>query len=1459
MVNSLFPTRPEDLPVNYFPDNEELNRKAADSNRFLVELAERYSQRNGAAYTDVKNTVDTNGAEAVIPSSPTTLAVSNKQIDDMYSRQLTPQEAMEAIANYQSNGITLATAGTATDVAEKIIVDPYSKVDRRAIDMQVLREEFARVTPDEGVVGSVMSFLGLMARESTLGIVENAFQMKAGRGEDAFARLAAEPDYNKKRQIAKEIAMEAKNKGILGNNSMLISNELHAIEYQGKAEYEGWWSALDLATLGVGKLVAQPTKQGVKAVAEALPKAGIALGGPSPTAMMAAARDSVDVIKAIAPSTADTAVASVLTNPETSAEIARHAAPGMNRVAVTSSVDKTYPTVNPILNYEASNEYTYALENAFRSQYVTPEAINTAVDRFVTNLSKTTKAHVLNFDRKNIGLDNYEMTVRLGKDSGTPFIDYFTAERFAMNFGGKVVAEGDGYVVEMSRNLSLKGVGKATEKEELNSFLFDMIASPEVTSSQDLNTLLKRGTSRIGTVLQEIGTKHAAIYNKIGKKDITAIDSILTELRDGKDSYRRSWYSVGEFKDKYYNMTGREASQNVVDAYVSSNKLNETAWLIRADKFLKSATDQNIFVGSFSKSDNMKLRSVERFRVPNEVKKIYDMDTGTLLDIKDIKNRKIFQAVDGVSYGDDLAFYVTGDLKGSRRLFHSDVYGYQPGGSRGTANVSNFVVQERSLKDVSGIPVTARAKTVVAARTEKEAIKSSVEINNILRAIRASTGLTTGAVARSAIKNVEELTSVIRANNGFNPSVETIDEFLKFMDDVGIGLDDVKVVGADDEYGKIGIGGLDYFQHGGANTYRDLYELNSNPTSATRDKILFGYGGGSFNMVNPLTAIERDFARGVNYMAQRSYLKNATEGLLKGGDKYITNKDAIKNLGLYQRLKAAQFNTGTDAGEKFAREQQTILARMEEKSAFAQSWERRSNQLGQYIFDRFNYDIFDKMSFDPVIALRGFAFDLKLGLFNVDQYIVQSSGAAAIISISPKFGTQAALSYMPMRTAMTNPAVRKAVAKRTAKFTGMTEQQFDEMIQYMDKSGRFQIDQTIAEINGAYDIGTGVIDRVRKTGRVFFNEGERVVRLMANNVAYREFRLKFPDLDVNTDAGFRTMDEFITHRADVLTMNMTSASAAGWQSGLLSIPTQWLSYNARMLENLFFNRNLNGAERIRLATGQLAFYGAAGWGLGGPLNALIDKSSTELDPEVYTLLRYGFADYLISEMTGVQTGLGGRLAVGEGMVDLYKNIMDKQFVEVIGGPSGSIAYSAGTEGLSLLQSVVNGDWNIAATDLNKVLRNITTWDKAVRATWILQTGEYISKKGEVQASGLSPEAAILNTLGAKLQEVEFQYDLNKLVQDDKKMVQEVANRVRELNGYMWDAINRDDLEAAQEFSNEIGLLKAPLTFSQLEQVNAFTRPSLIQFSDRVVQKAIENGHSNLANQLQKMRNTGANQ
>jgi hypothetical protein len=462
-----------------------------------------------------------------------------------------------------------------------------------------------------------------------------------------------------------------------------------------------------------------------------------------------------------------------------------------------------------------------------------------------------------------------------------------------------------------------------------------------------------------------------------------------------------------------------------------------------------------------------------------------------------------------------------------------------------------------------------------------------------------------------------------------------------------------------------------------------------------------------------------------------------------------------------------------------------------------------------------------------------------------------------------------------MRLAMTNPALRKLAAKRTAKYTGMTEQQFDEMVQYMDRSGRFQIDQTIAEINGSYDMSRSITGyNIREKGRVFFNEGERVVRLMATNVSYREFRLKFPDVDISTDAGYRLMDEFITHRADVLTLNMTSASAAGWQKGLLSIPTQWLSYNARMLENLYFGRNLERGlkigedgkliqftglgERERLALGQLAFYGAAGYGLGGPMNALIDKYSIDMDPEVYTLLRYGMADYLMSELTGVQTGLGGRLAVGEGLVDFVKDLTTESFVETIGGPSATIAVDAGKAGISLIGSLTTLNPTIVLGEFNKVMRNISSWDKGARSLWILQTGDYLSKKGEVQASGLSPEAAILNMLGAKLQEVEMLYELNSIVKNDKDMVQQVSNDVRELTRNLNAAYMRDDDETAGQLLAQINSLMAPLTLSQREQVRAFTRPSLNEFGDRVIEKTLDNGRSTLANQYNKIRNTGAN-
>jgi hypothetical protein len=619
---------------------------------------------------------------------------------------------------------------------------------------------------------------------------------------------------------------------------------------------------------------------------------------------------------------------------------------------------------------------------------------------------------------------------------------------------------------------------------------------------------------------------------------------------------------------------------------------------------------------------------------------------------------------------------------------------------------------------------------------------------------------------------------------------------------------------------------------------------------------LYGYGGGKFKHLDPVVSIERDFAKGVNYMAEREYSYKALDGFMKGAkaNKVITNLDNIEKLPLVEQIKRAEF-LDSPTGRKFMTERRVIMNRLSETNEFAQVWNSRMQGFGEFIFDKTKIDYIDKTSFRPDVALRSFAFDLKLGLFNIDQLIVQSSSALNIMAISPVYGLKSAASYMPLRIAMvnTNPDVLKALYKRSKAFIGMSEKEFLESVDYMYRSGRFQVNQNISEINSTYDVTRGVVRSIREKGRVFFNEGDRVVRLMATNVAYREFRKAYPTLDVATDAGFRVMDDFITRRADVLTNNMTRASAAGWQQGFMSLPTQWLGYQARLLENIFFGKNLSGAERARLGLAQIAFFGAAGLPFAGNVtNMFIDQTSEGIDKDMYTLLRYGLVDSILSNITGEDTAFSGRLGTGEGLTQIYEDIMNKNFVEVLGGPAGSIAYDTGMGAVGLVASLFTSDVSIAQYDLTKVLRNVSSLDKAARAYYLIQTGEFINKKGQTLAEGMSPWNALWSTLGIPFQEVEMYYDLKNSLYSENKMVQGVTDRVKELNRVQTKYIQEGDLASAEGIRDEVMSLLAPLSWEQKTQVIRRSRDSWISLGESAVIQDAKTAKDGLSRQFQKL-------
>lgn len=1044
------------------------------------------------------------------------------------------------------------------------------------------------------------------------------------------------------------------------------------------------------------------------------------------------------------------------------------------------------------------------------------------------------------------GFDSYGITVYLGKKDGTLWETEAAARKAAQQLGGTATKVVDGWAVTRSRNLPIQYLEESSlgaDQQALRSFVFESVLSPEQTTNLANEAILKSGTSKMNAVIRQIGTELKKSWRGLSSVEKKGIEAVVNDLTT--DFARREWYNTAEFKDHYFKHTKEVPTQKVMDHYKLRADMYETAFILRAENSLKKSIKDSEFIGTFNGLGSRRVKKVS----VNEDEVVFNLDTGELVAAKDIKGKAVYELYgeQGLDIGDYKQYYITGTLKNNRALTHADVLGYKPGANRALGNASHFVIQNKTVETVSGTKKVLTPKTVLAERNIVQSGKAATEINNILKAIRQI-----GIGDTAKLKAATGLDDIIRANNSFNPNIENTSDFLKFMDETGLGYDDVRVANAEEVFE--------------GRTFREIYDENTNPVGRRPDLILHGYGAKGILMRNPLEAIEREFSRGINIAATTKYFDKAIADFINKGEKHIINWNVIKNMPKYQQVREAVFDSNSIEARAFKREQTVILSRINEQSNFSINWSRRMTQLNSWIFSKTGREEFgignmkvgamDFMSSDPTTALRGFAFDLKMGWFAVDQLYMQSLGALAIMTMDPKNGLIGALAYTPMRIAMMNrnPAVLKETARRTSKILGLTEDQFIEMTDHLYNSGRFDIGDTIAEIGGGADFGLGYYKRAKEAGRVFFKEGERVNRMISHFVAYKNFREKFPNLNVKTPEGSRIMDEFITQRADALTLNMTSVSNAPWQKGFLGLTTQWLSYNARFLENAFLSRSLTRGERAKLALSQLVFFGAAGIGVGTPLNWYLEESETTMSPETYTALRYGVIDYLLTEFTGSPTALGGRAGLGEGIVQLVKDFYTEGALETLVGPATGIGYDTFKDGWNVLTSLVTGNITMAQIDTEKFFRNIKTVDKIYQTMWAMNTRDIITKKGFEQIRDASTAQIVLNALAVPLQEAQVGFTISEMMTKQRDYTKKMANVAKDLYKRMDAAIEEGDMKTAQDIATEINTIRFGIPITEMDDFVRMTTEGMNSFAEKMIMKAWEEGKTGTALRSQQIIN-----
>jgi hypothetical protein len=389
---------------------------------------------------------------------------------------------------------------------------------------------------------------------------------------------------------------------------------------------------------------------------------------------------------------------------------------------------------------------------------------------------------------------------------------------------------------------------------------------------------------------------------------------------------------------------------------------------------------------------------------------------------------------------------------------------------------------------------------------------------------------------------------------------------------------------------------------------------------------------------------------------------------------------------------------------------------------------------------------------DPVQQLKGFTFNMQLGMFNPRQLIMQAQNAVIAASVSPLHAPGAVADALAMRTlVMATDAQLPGLMKVAAKAVGRDVAELQEMVDMFRKTGLWDSIKQNADFDAdVVNLGGNTLAKMREVasaGRIFFREGELMARLTSFNIARRRLGPKATPQEV--------FDEHLR-----LSMNMQSANAATWQKNWMGVPLQYMQVFTKFYESLIpgllFNKGKwTRKEAASVLAGQVTVYGTVGIPVAEDAYAYLSEAfnltptqAREQYPWVEKSMSQGVFGFM-SQMMGIEADFSSDLSLiggtsGTNLAQVGKAIYqgvttggsDVDLVRALAGPSVS------TIGKSVdsLRSMVSAAQVLAEDPSLEVLGTqvlsvvdsfagiTSTWSNARKAIFLHDVG-MVSKQG----------------------------------------------------------------------------------------------------------------------------------
>ena len=397
---------------------------------------------------------------------------------------------------------------------------------------------------------------------------------------------------------------------------------------------------------------------------------------------------------------------------------------------------------------------------------------------------------------------------------------------------------------------------------------------------------------------------------------------------------------------------------------------------------------------------------------------------------------------------------------------------------------------------------------------------------------------------------------------------------------------------------------------------------------------------------------------------------------------------------------------------------------------------------------------------DPFKYARTVAFHSKLGLFNPLQLVLQAQSMTHVIGVAgPVNGFQgSAAAILAQFARMTKKSnIIDHFGTMSTKF-GWKKEEFLEAHKEFRSSGLFRIEGEVAQLDDVIDpsMFKSKIGTFFDKGTIFFREGERMVRTAAYFTAYREWRKANP-----TKALDNIARQGIMTRTSDLFVNMTRASNAGVQQGVFSLPTQFLSFQVRLMEQMLGKR-LTPREKMRAITTYSVMYGlpigTLGITLGGvaPVYEDVRKAALErgldVDNQATELFFSGLPQFMLKVATGENVNFAQRF--GPGGLGAFEEALfgEKGVIEIMFGASGSITNSMLNHALPFFGSLADvtsgeqGQLPVLVSDFMDLTAEISSVNNVTKALYALNSGKYVTRN-EIPVDDVNTVQAMLLAIG----------------------------------------------------------------------------------------------------------------